>query len=120
MLLLIAFWPIGFRFEGTLLEAAVATLENLAGESEREVARLGPGQLVGELSFLSGEKTSADVLASGEVDARLRQALEPHTREAAVLVVAQRVSTIVSADEILEGLVGEHREFGRGPLERPQ
>jgi len=34
-------------------------------------------------------------------DARLRTALTPHTREAAVLVVAQRVSSIIDADEIL-------------------
>lgn len=38
-------------------------------------------------------------------DARLRAALGPYTRDAAVLVVAQRVSTIMSADHIvvLEG-----------------
>jgi ATP-binding cassette, subfamily B, multidrug efflux pump len=38
-------------------------------------------------------------------DARLRAALKPYTRDAAVLVVAQRVSTIVNADRIvvLEG-----------------
>ena len=34
-------------------------------------------------------------------DARLRAALVPYTREAAVVIVAQRVSTISSADEIL-------------------
>jgi ATP-binding cassette, subfamily B, multidrug efflux pump len=34
-------------------------------------------------------------------DARLRAALKPHTGEAAVLVVAQRVSTITSADRII-------------------
>jgi ATP-binding cassette subfamily B protein len=34
-------------------------------------------------------------------DARLRAALEPYTRDAAVVIVAQRVSTIVDADEIL-------------------
>jgi ATP-binding cassette subfamily B protein len=34
-------------------------------------------------------------------DARLRAALEPYTRDAAVLIVAQRVSTIVSADQIV-------------------
>jgi ATP-binding cassette subfamily B multidrug efflux pump len=34
-------------------------------------------------------------------DARLRAALEPHTRDAAVLIVAQRVSTIMAADQIV-------------------
>ena len=34
-------------------------------------------------------------------DARLRAALRPITREAAVLVVAQRVSSILDADEIV-------------------
>jgi ATP-binding cassette, subfamily B, multidrug efflux pump len=34
-------------------------------------------------------------------DARLRAALAPHTREAAVVIVAQRVSTIVNADQIV-------------------
>jgi ATP-binding cassette subfamily B protein len=34
-------------------------------------------------------------------DAKLRAALVPHTRDAAVVIVAQRVSTITSADQIL-------------------
>ena len=34
-------------------------------------------------------------------DARLRAAMVPHTRDAAVVVVAQRVSTIRNADQIL-------------------
>ncbi len=34
-------------------------------------------------------------------DARLRAALGPYTRDAAVVIVAQRVSTISTADEIL-------------------
>jgi ATP-binding cassette subfamily B protein len=34
-------------------------------------------------------------------DARLRAALVPYTREAAVIIVAQRVSTISSADQII-------------------
>ncbi len=50
-------------------------------------------------------------------DARLRAALRPMTRESAVLVVAQRVSTIVHADRILvldDGAVvgdGTHEEL---------
>jgi ATP-binding cassette, subfamily B, multidrug efflux pump len=52
-------------------------------------------------------------------DARLRAALVPYTREAAVVIVAQRVSTISSADDILvleDGVVigrGTHDELIR-------
>src|SRR5438132_9238780 len=45
-------------------------------------------------------------------DARLRAALVPYTRDAAVVIVAQRVSTISTADDILvleDGVV-----LGRG------
>ena len=34
-------------------------------------------------------------------DARLRSALKPEARDAAVVIVAQRVSTILSADQII-------------------
>ncbi|HEV2779413.1 MAG TPA: ABC transporter ATP-binding protein [Actinophytocola sp.] len=50
-------------------------------------------------------------------DAALRAALRPHTRQSAVIVVAQRVSTILDADQIIvldNGLVvgtGTHREL---------
>src|SRR5438477_12127516 len=50
-------------------------------------------------------------------DARLRAALVPHTRDAAVVIVAQRVSTISAADCILvleDGLLigrGTHDEL---------
>jgi ATP-binding cassette subfamily B protein len=52
-------------------------------------------------------------------DARLRAALVPYTRDAAVVIVAQRVSTIASADNIIvleDGLVvgsGTHNELLR-------
>jgi ATP-binding cassette subfamily B protein len=45
-------------------------------------------------------------------DARLRAALVPYTRESAVIVVAQRVSTIVSADDIL--VLEDGEVIGRG------
>lgn len=48
--------------------------------------------------YLFDDSFSALDLAT---DARLRVALAPHTREAAVLLVAQRVSTIADADQIL-------------------
>jgi ATP-binding cassette subfamily B multidrug efflux pump len=50
-------------------------------------------------------------------DARLREALVPYTRDAAVIIVAQRVSTIATADDILvldDGVVigrGTHEEL---------
>ena len=50
-------------------------------------------------------------------DARLRAALAPVTREATVIVVAQRVSTIIDAEQIIvleDGLVvgrGRHTEL---------
>ncbi|WP_027936574.1 ABC transporter ATP-binding protein [Amycolatopsis sp. ATCC 39116] len=48
--------------------------------------------------YLFDDSFSALDLAT---DARLRAALAPHTAEAAVIVVAQRVSTIVGADQIV-------------------
>ncbi len=45
-------------------------------------------------------------------DARLRAALRPHTRDAAVIIVAQRVSTITDADQIIVLEAGEI--VGRG------
>ncbi|MFC4584835.1 ABC transporter ATP-binding protein [Sphaerisporangium corydalis] len=50
-------------------------------------------------------------------DARLRAALRPHTAEAAVVIVGQRVSTIAGADQIIvldDGLIvgiGTHEEL---------
>jgi ATP-binding cassette subfamily B protein len=48
--------------------------------------------------YLFDDSFSALDLAT---DARLRAALAPHTKEAAVVIVAQRVSTIKGADQIL-------------------
>ncbi len=45
-------------------------------------------------------------------DARLRRALEPVTRNAAVLIVAQRVATIINADLII--VLEDGRVVGRG------
>ncbi|SFJ39910.1 ATP-binding cassette, subfamily B [Amycolatopsis sacchari] len=64
--------------------------------------------------FLFDDSFSALDLAT---DAAVRAALRPHTRDAAVLVVAQRVSTILDADRILvlDGgslvAAGTHREL---------
>ncbi|MBS41644.1 MAG: multidrug ABC transporter ATP-binding protein [Nocardioides sp.] len=59
--------------------------------------------------FVFDDSFSALDLAT---DARLRAALRPVTRDAAVLVVAQRVATIRDADEIL--VLEDGRVVGRG------
>jgi ATP-binding cassette, subfamily B, multidrug efflux pump len=67
--------------------------------------------------YLFDDSFSALDLAT---DARLRAALRPVTRESAVVIVAQRVSTIVDADQILvmdDGAVvglGTHDELLAG------
>ena len=60
--------------------------------------------------FVFDDSFSALDLAT---DARLRAALEPHTAEAATVIVAQRVSTITGADEII--VLEDGRIVGRGP-----
>jgi ATP-binding cassette, subfamily B, multidrug efflux pump len=60
--------------------------------------------------YLFDDSFSALDLAT---DARLRAALAPHIADATVLVVAQRVSTIVSADQIL--VLDDGRPVGLGP-----
>lgn len=62
--------------------------------------------------YLFDDSFSALDLAT---DARLRAALAPHTRDAAVVIVAQRVSTIAAADEIL--VLEDGRMVGRGTHE---
>jgi ATP-binding cassette subfamily B protein len=59
--------------------------------------------------YLFDDSFSALDLAT---DARLRAALGPYTRDATVIVVAQRVSTISQADQIL--VLEDGRTVGLG------
>jgi ATP-binding cassette subfamily B multidrug efflux pump len=59
--------------------------------------------------YLFDDSFSALDLAT---DARLRAALAPHTLDATVLIVAQRISTIISADQIL--VLDDGRQVGLG------
>ena len=59
--------------------------------------------------YLFDDSFSALDLAT---DARLRAALAPYTRDAAVVIVAQRVSTISTADDIL--VLEDGAVIGRG------
>ena len=62
--------------------------------------------------FLFDDSFSALDLAT---DARLRAALAPETADVAVVIVAQRISTIISADQIL--VIDEGRQVGLGTHE---
>jgi ATP-binding cassette, subfamily B, multidrug efflux pump len=62
--------------------------------------------------FLFDDSFSALDLAT---DARLRAALVPVVAEAAVVIVAQRISTIIGSDQIL--VIDEGRAVGLGPHE---
>jgi ATP-binding cassette subfamily B protein len=59
--------------------------------------------------FLFDDSFSALDLAT---DARLRAALAPVTRDVAVVIVAQRISTIIQADQIL--VIDQGRQVGLG------
>jgi ATP-binding cassette, subfamily B, multidrug efflux pump len=63
--------------------------------------------------FLFDDSFSALDLAT---DARLRGALEPITSEVAMVIVAQRISTIIRADQIL--VIDEGRTVGLGTHEQ--
>ena len=69
--------------------------------------------------------TKADILVFDDsfsaldfkTDARLREALKPDTQNAAVVIIAQRISTVIDADQIIvldQGTIvgqGTHEEL---------
>ncbi len=82
---------------------------NLSGGQRQRLA-IARALVAQPLIFLFDDSFSALDLAT---EARLRTALAPHTRHAAVLVVAQRISTIEHADKILVLEDGEVVGLGR-------
>ncbi|MFV0526856.1 MAG: ABC transporter ATP-binding protein [Acidimicrobiales bacterium] len=81
---------------------------NVSG-GQRQRLSIARALVVNPQIYVFDDSFSALDLAT---DARLRAALAPHTRDSAVLVVAQRVSTIIDADEIL--VLENGRIVGRG------
>ncbi len=96
------------------LESAIAQGGTTVSGGQRQRLAIARALVRRPEVYLFDDAFSALDLAT---DARLRQALRPVTREATVIVVAQRVSTIIDADRIVvldDGLVvgqGTHTEL---------
>jgi CRP-like cAMP-binding protein len=58
-------------------------VEKRSGEFPLELARLGPGEMFGEMSFIDGSPANADIVAEGYVEAYVvdAQVLEPLLRK---------------------------------------
>ena len=96
------------------LEASIAQGGTNVSGGQRQRLAIARALVRRPAIYLFDDSFSALDLAT---DARLRAALRPVTREAAVIVVAQRVSTIISADHILvleDGMIvgsGQHTDL---------
>jgi ATP-binding cassette subfamily B protein len=96
------------------LDAAIAQGGSNVSGGQRQRLSIARALVRKPQIYLFDDAFSALDLAT---DAALRAALRPHTEQAAVLVVAQRVSTILDADQILvleNGEIvgtGTHREL---------
>ena len=91
------------------LEAPIAQGGTNVSGGQRQRLAIARAVIRRPAIYLFDDAFSALDLAT---DARLRAALAPHTTDAAVLVVAQRVSTIIDADEIL--VLEDGEVVGRG------
>ncbi|MGH1492624.1 MAG: ABC transporter ATP-binding protein [Acidimicrobiales bacterium] len=91
------------------LESTIAQGGSNVSGGQRQRLSIARALVVRPEIFVFDDSFSALDLAT---DARLRAALKPHTKESAVLVVAQRVSTIADADQIL--VVENGSIVGRG------
>ena len=91
------------------LEAPIAQGGTNVSGGQRQRLAIARAVIRRPAIYLFDDAFSALDLAT---DARLRAALAPHTTDAAVLVVAQRVSTIIDADEIL--VLEDGAVVGRG------
>ncbi len=81
---------------------------NVSGGQRQRLAIARALVVKPELYVFDDSFSALDLLT----DARLRAALAPHTRASAVILVAQRVSTIADADQIL--VLEDGRVVGRG------
>jgi ATP-binding cassette subfamily B multidrug efflux pump len=91
------------------LESPIAQGGTNVSGGQRQRLSIARALVAHPLIYLFDDSFSALDLAT---DARLRAALAPRTRDAAVVIVAQRVSTIVDADQIL--VLEDGRIVGRG------
>ncbi len=96
------------------LEATIAQGGTNVSGGQRQRLAIARALISNPEIYLFDDSFSALDLAT---DARVRHALKPITREAAVIVVAQRVSTVIDADQIIvleDGQVvglGRHAEL---------
>jgi len=91
------------------LETAIAQGGTNVSGGQRQRLCIARALVADPEIYLFDDSFSALDLAT---DARLRSALKPHTAAAAVVIVAQRVSTITDADQIL--VLEGGRVVGRG------
>ncbi len=91
------------------LDAAIAQGGSNVSGGQRQRLSIARALVAQPEIYVFDDSFSALDLAT---DARLRAALAPRTQESAVVIVAQRVSTIIDADEIL--VLEDGEVVGRG------